>query len=211
MNAVPSETSKIRTDRRARILRIAAEEFSRRGRAAVRVDEIARRAKVNKALIYYYYESKNALFTAVLEWMVEQSAPLWGTVQQAGLRDGIKRLLDGPEDNGVDFRRLLVWEGLEHGSPDVNEVDIVLQQRRTHAYQVEVDLIRRAQSNGELDEGLDAEALALTVTLLAMSSRILPQVVPMITGLDADSPQYKAKVESFVVYLLDRCGKGPEV
>lgn len=50
-----------------RILVVAAEEFARRGYDGARVDEIVRRGKINKNLIYYYYGSKEALFVAVLE------------------------------------------------------------------------------------------------------------------------------------------------
>jgi len=52
-----------------RILEAAARVFAERGFDGARVDEIAKRAAVNKALIYYYYESKeellNVLFTEI--------------------------------------------------------------------------------------------------------------------------------------------------
>ncbi len=44
----------------------AREEFARRGFAGARVDQIARRAGVNKQLLFYYYRSKRGLFQAVL-------------------------------------------------------------------------------------------------------------------------------------------------
>src|SRR6185436_18301871 len=49
-----------------RILAAAALEFSERGLAGARVDRIARRARVNKAMIYYHFGSKQALYRAVL-------------------------------------------------------------------------------------------------------------------------------------------------
>lgn len=52
---------------RGRILDIASEEFATRGFDGTRVDEIAARSKVSKNLIYHYFESKDALFIAVLE------------------------------------------------------------------------------------------------------------------------------------------------
>jgi TetR/AcrR family transcriptional regulator len=52
---------------RAAILRAALEEFSHEGVAGARTDEIARRAGVNKALLYYYYKDKEGLYGAVLE------------------------------------------------------------------------------------------------------------------------------------------------
>ena len=44
----------------------ATEEFSKRGFHGARVDHIARRAGVNKQLLFYYYHSKRGLFHATL-------------------------------------------------------------------------------------------------------------------------------------------------
>jgi TetR/AcrR family transcriptional regulator len=52
---------------RAAILRAAISEFAREGVAGARTDAIARAAKVNKALLYYYFEDKEALYGAVLD------------------------------------------------------------------------------------------------------------------------------------------------
>src|SRR5262245_47437341 len=52
---------------RAAILKAALEEFSYEGVAGARTDEIARRAGVNKALLYYYFKDKEGLYGAVLE------------------------------------------------------------------------------------------------------------------------------------------------
>jgi len=49
-----------------RIITAAREEFSRRGFEGARVDQIARRAGVNKQLLFYYFHSKRGLFGAVL-------------------------------------------------------------------------------------------------------------------------------------------------
>jgi AcrR family transcriptional regulator len=52
---------------RKRILAAAKAEFARHGLAGARVDIIASRAKINKQLLYHYFGSKEALFTATLE------------------------------------------------------------------------------------------------------------------------------------------------
>src|SRR2546422_2227527 len=49
-----------------RIVAAAREEFSRRGFDGARMDQIARRAPVNKQLLFYYFHSKRGLFTVVL-------------------------------------------------------------------------------------------------------------------------------------------------
>jgi TetR/AcrR family transcriptional regulator len=52
---------------RAAILKAALEEFAHEGVTGARTDEIARRAGVNKALLYYYFKDKEGLYAAALE------------------------------------------------------------------------------------------------------------------------------------------------
>jgi len=52
---------------RAAILRAAAKEFAEHGIAGARTDAIAREARVNKALLYYYFKDKETLYGAVLD------------------------------------------------------------------------------------------------------------------------------------------------
>lgn len=52
---------------RAAILQAAAKEFAQHGIDGARTDAIARAAKVNKALLYYYFKDKERLYGAVLE------------------------------------------------------------------------------------------------------------------------------------------------
>lgn len=52
---------------RAAILRAAMREFASEGIAGARTDAIARAARVNKALLYYYFKDKEALYGAALE------------------------------------------------------------------------------------------------------------------------------------------------
>jgi TetR/AcrR family transcriptional regulator len=52
---------------RAAILQAAVQEFAREGVAGARTDAIARAAMVNKALLYYYFKDKEALYGAVLD------------------------------------------------------------------------------------------------------------------------------------------------
>ncbi|HEY6489586.1 MAG: TetR/AcrR family transcriptional regulator [Terracidiphilus sp.] len=54
-------------DTRTRILDSALSEFAAHGLAGARTDRIANAAGVNKALLYYYFESKENLYLAALE------------------------------------------------------------------------------------------------------------------------------------------------
>ena len=52
---------------RASILQAATGEFAQEGVAGARTDAIARAARVNKALLYYYFKDKEALYGAVVD------------------------------------------------------------------------------------------------------------------------------------------------
>lgn len=63
-----NKTQQDRADEtRKKIIYAAIREFSANGLAGARTDAIAASAKVNKALLYYYFQSKNGLYTAALE------------------------------------------------------------------------------------------------------------------------------------------------
>jgi len=67
---------------RAAILRAAVGEFAEHGIAGARTDAIARAAHVNKALLYYYFKDKDALYEAVLDHVF------------SGLRDRLMPVLE---------------------------------------------------------------------------------------------------------------------
>ena len=59
---------------RTRILDAATREFSAHGLAGARTERIAEAAGVNKALLYYYYRSKDALYEASLKELADRLA-----------------------------------------------------------------------------------------------------------------------------------------
>src|SRR5947209_20564278 len=54
-------------DRRAELLALGAEVFGKRPYDDVRIDEIAERAGVSRALMYHYFPDKRAFFAAVVK------------------------------------------------------------------------------------------------------------------------------------------------
>jgi TetR/AcrR family transcriptional regulator len=79
-------------DSRQAILRAAVAEFAELGEAGARTDAIARAAGVNKALLHYYFGSKEGLYSAVLDQVF------------TGLVEGF---LDGLHGPGTPGERLL--------------------------------------------------------------------------------------------------------
>src|SRR6266850_1608793 len=81
---------------RAAILKAAINEFADHGIAGARTDAIARAARVNKALLYYYFKDKEAIYQAVLDHVF------------SGLRDTVVPVLEG---NLPPRRKLLTYVG----------------------------------------------------------------------------------------------------
>lgn len=54
------------TDAKERILHAALKEFSKEGLGGARVERIAKNAAINKAMIFYYFSSKQNLYQEVL-------------------------------------------------------------------------------------------------------------------------------------------------
>jgi TetR/AcrR family transcriptional regulator len=73
MNATPpTRTQTERADQtRARILAAAILQFSENGLAGARTEQIAEAAGVNKALLYYYFRSKEDLYSSAMETIAE--------------------------------------------------------------------------------------------------------------------------------------------
>jgi TetR/AcrR family transcriptional regulator len=75
-----------------RILAAAAVEFATRGYAGARVDRIAHRARVNKAMLYYHFGSKQVLYRQLLR----------RTFAEAGARLAAIAAADQPPDAKLD-------------------------------------------------------------------------------------------------------------
>ena len=80
---------------RTRILDAALEEFTAKGLAGARVDEIAERSGVNKRMIYAHFGSKDELWLAILEEAYAAKRHEENLVDVAGLqpREAIARLV----------------------------------------------------------------------------------------------------------------------
>jgi TetR/AcrR family transcriptional regulator len=76
---------------RARILDAAIHQFSENGLAGARTEQIAEAAGVNKALLYYYFQGKDALYTAALESVAQ------------GVRDSSLAVFDADASPGERF------------------------------------------------------------------------------------------------------------
>jgi len=108
---------------RTRLLKSAQHLFAKSGYDGVAVDEIVRRAGVNKRMVYHYFGSKEGLYGEVLRTVFAELEEIEMSLFEAG--DPVKNPERALEEtvaayfsflrNHPAFVRLLLWENLNEG------------------------------------------------------------------------------------------------
>jgi TetR/AcrR family transcriptional regulator len=114
---------------RATILQAAVREFAQEGMAGARTDAIARAARVNKALLYYYFKDKETLYGEAIDFAFGQLSAHMTAVLDQTLPPKEKVLLYvGTYFDFVashhSIRNLMQMETMRagHGSPHLQRV-----------------------------------------------------------------------------------------
>jgi TetR/AcrR family transcriptional regulator len=132
---MPSATSKPKLGSRgkpeltrAAILQAAVQEFAQEGMAGARTDAIGSAARVNKALLYYYFHDKEALYGAALDYVFGQLSERMTGVLDRDLppTDKIRAYLAAHFDfiaGHPQYRSLVQREMMRgHGSPHLPRI-----------------------------------------------------------------------------------------
>ena len=188
---------KLSNDRALRIVAAAREEFAKRGFAGARVDQIARRAGVNKQLLFYYYHSKRGLFQAVL-------------AQTAGDLEAAFGRLANPAGGPLERLRLTLAAQFEFLAQNPQVVALLGQRTRSDggaafapAINRLVVLLAEGQGLGKVRDDLDphlaaAQALILMVGYLSMEAVVAASARP----LGADEPSLRERWRDAAVDLV---------
>jgi AcrR family transcriptional regulator len=140
-----------------RILEAGVVEFAQHGIAGARIDRIAERAGVNKALIYTHFEGKEALFSAAFDVIVEQTTAAV-PFNDAGVVDYVDRLFDYHLEHPEGVR-LANWHRLERSEePPPAVVDSLTEK---------LARIKAAQDGGELATSFAAEDILMFAIYLS--------------------------------------------
>jgi len=174
-----------------RILAAALAEFSAEGFAGARVARIARRARVNKRMLYHYFGNKEDLFREIFDRKLQERAG-WVTTAPADLGDSLSYWFEmACEDS--DWIRLIQWEALAAGQePVVRE-----RERRESLTRALADL-RERQGQGLLPEDLDVGHLFLAIMGLLAYPLAFPQMTRMVTGRGPEDPEFRKQRAEFL-------------
>jgi AcrR family transcriptional regulator len=121
----PTRRNRTRTDRRQAILDAATELFAERAYTGVPIQEIADRARTHKTTVLYHFETKEALYAAVLDEALDRIETVMRDFLAGGfasnhLRERVAYLLDQIHAYFAEhpaYARLLERELLEAASP----------------------------------------------------------------------------------------------
>jgi AcrR family transcriptional regulator len=187
---VPSPRDPDRT--RARILRAAIQEFASKGFAGARVDAIAKRARINKRMLYHYFGDKRGLFRAAITTrltgrhasFLAAPAPLEERLPYHFTHVG----------KDMEWMRLLLWEALAYGErPTIAE-----EERRTAT----LESLERLKETKALPGDLDPEMGMLALFALSSFPWAFPQITRFVTGENPSSERFQREYGR----LLERVG-----
>jgi len=81
---MPRVTAAVKQEHRRRLLDAAAEEFAARGYAGAKIDDISVAAGLARSTIYNYFDSKDAVFRAVLDDFSSRSTAEFAEIPEDG-------------------------------------------------------------------------------------------------------------------------------
>ena len=178
------------------ILAAAMTEFADSGLGGARMERIAERAGVNKRLIYYYFESKESLFLAVLEAAYEniRSEERQLSLSQVEPIEAIRRLISFTWNYYLahpEFLTLLNSENL-HRARHLKQSKKILAMH-SPLVQTLADVLDRGHRLGIFRAGVDP--VQLYVSIAGLSYFYLGNSYTLSTIFDRELLGTKAKLE----------------
>jgi TetR/AcrR family transcriptional regulator len=174
-----------------RILEAAVQEFSAKGFAGARVDVIARRARINKRMLYHYFGDKEGLFREVLRRKIAERVAWLASAPE----DPLERLPAWFQlaCRDREWVQLLQWEALQWG-----EKKVIDEERRQENVARAVERVRQQQAKGLLDPDLDPGQLLLSMMALTAYPMAFPQLARLATGLSVSDEKFQKQREAFL-------------
>ena len=169
-------TIRQRTERasetRGRILNAALQEFSANGLVGARTERIAGSAGVNKALLYYYFESKEKLYLAALEMIADKIRQRSLAVLQQDVSPG-ERLVRAALDHfdrilaQHEFQSLMQQEMMRHHKGEPGAMPLLVERVFAPLQEIYQATLREGIETGEL-----IDVYQLQMQLVALGANV---------------------------------------
>lgn len=189
------------------IIEVATREFAAKGLSGARIDEIAARTKTSKRMIYYYFESKEGLYLAVLEEAYRRIRRIEGELDLDHLPplEAIAELVGFTFDYQTghpDFIRLVVIENIHEGAHIKRSK--VIQKLNVTAINALRRIIARGQKEGVFRDHLDPIDLHMSISALSNFNIVNRATFSTIFKHDMTSPKALATRRAQVIDLIVR-------
>ena len=172
------------------ILSAALKEFAAQGFAGARVDAIARRAAINKRMLYHYFGNKEDLFRAVLRRKIAERQA-WGEASTGEPAETLPFWFKAA-CHDADWIRLLEWEALQGAEKIIDE------KERRAAVGRSLNRVRQRQARGQLSSEFDPRHIFLAMLSLTMFPVAFPKLTKMIAGKSAFDPKFQNERVEFL-------------
>jgi TetR/AcrR family transcriptional regulator len=188
---------------RRRILAAALREFSLRGFAGARIDSIARRARVNKRMLYHYFGDKRDLYREIFRRKLAEKTEVTQTTPfdpAEGMPYWFQEIR-----GDLDWVRLLGWDSLG-GGPGSS----IAHEEYRELYAEALRWLRGAQQRRFVSEELSPEQLMLAFFALNMFPLAFPQITRAITGFSPTDRAFEEQHQELVRRLAQRLRPLPQ-
>jgi TetR/AcrR family transcriptional regulator len=179
---------------RARILSAALKEFAAKGFAGARVDAIARRAAINKRMLYHYFGDKEGLFRAVLRRKISERQA-WAESLSGNPAESLPFWFEATCKD-ADWVRLLEWEALQS-----NQEKVIDEKQRLAAVAGGLKRIRQWQARGQISGEFDPRHIILAMRSLTMFPVTFPQLTKLIVGRPVFEPRFQKEYARFLKHF----------
>ncbi len=176
---------------RERILAAALKEFAAKGFAGARVDFIARRAAINKRMLYHYFGNKEGLFKAVLRRKIAERQA-WAENLSGDPAESLPFWFEAACKD-ADWVRLLEWEALQG-----NAEKVIDEKQRRAATARGLERIRQRQARGQISAEFDPRHVMLAMRSLTMFPAAFPQLTRLIMGRPVSDPKFQKERAGFL-------------
>jgi len=182
---------------RATILRAAIRAFAEEGLAGARTEAIAQAAGVNKALLYYYFEDKNALYGAVLDEVFSGLAiRITGALSQAlPPRERLLRYAGAHFDyiaGNPLYPQIVHGEMMLAHRKRSAHFDRIVKQFFLPTFSRVAELVREGMAKGEFRRVDPMHFVPLMISVIAFNLKSA-LVMKAVTGIDTTAPEFLAE------------------
>ncbi len=181
---------------RERILAAALKEFAAKGFAGARVDCIARRAAINKRMLYHYFGNKEHLFREVVRLKMAERQT-WAESLSGDPAESLAFWSDAA-CRDRDWIRLLEWEALQEA-----DGKLIDERQRREVVARGLERIRQRQARGQISAALDPRHVMLAMRSLTMFPAAFPQLTRLIMERPVSDPKFQAQHAEFLKQLAD--------